>query len=432
MAFEKKSDLDSYICENDAKPIYERETNLAIADRFGTSEASVRRHRRKLRNNTQAQTPPTRTPPTAISPAVQVKGDGYEVSFDKLVSEDPSSPAFDRVFELAGLSQEEYVLDNDTLRFSTWQQGDRQLYSYRGVFRKRDMKQENYVEELLEVLNATPTQDPQTAYQTPTPETYQTPVLCISDCQIGKATERGGGTKETLEVVGNAVKRFIEEYLPSEVAIVVDGGDVIENMFNAPSQPYTNDLDLAAQIRVARRMLLKALTDVAQHCERVIYVSIPSNHGQVRNGKQSQAGSVDADFGLEISYQIEDAVRLSDFKDKISFVRPDSLDETAVVEVSNTKLAFNHGHRMGGPEKHDDWWTKQDHGRMPGWDADILVTAHYHNLSVRQSGNARWIIGVSSPEPGSGYFALSTGKRSMRGLTAFNVSDGMWYDLTVL
>jgi hypothetical protein len=417
MAFEKKLDLDAYIRENDSKPPKERENNCRIAERFNTSEASVRRHRRKLRNFSK-------------QPTVTVTGDNDVLSFENLLVPNNKNPAFDKIFELAGLDQNEYVLDQDSFRFSTWQQtpGGKQLYSYRGTFHKINKAQDAYVEELINIINnhAQPHPQPHTQAQP------HTPVLCISDCQIGKAMERGGGTKETLAVINTAVQSFIERYLPAETAVLVDGGDIIENMFNTPSQPYTNDLDLAAQLTVARRMMLEAILNIAPYVDNVIVVNIPSNHGQVRSGKQAQAGSVDADYGLEIGRQIRDAISLSSLKDKVSFITPEPLEETAVIEVSGTKIAFNHGHRTGGPKKHADWWAKQDHGRMPGWDADILVTAHYHNLSVQQSGDARWIIGVSSPEPGSGWFALKTGERSTRGLTAFTVKDKMWYDLTVL
>lgn len=174
-------------------------------------------------------------------------------------------------------------------------------------------------------------------------------------------------------------------------------------------------------------MLLKLLP----HAQTLTLVAVPSNHGQVRTSLQNkgQAGTVDADFGLEISHQIEDATNLA--KLPINYVRPEPLQETATLTTSNTKIAVNHGHRAR-PGKQADWWAKQDHGRMPGWDADIFLTAHYHNLSLVQSGNARWLIGLSAPEPGSNYFALSTGQTAKRGCTALTVQDGAWADLTVL
>lgn len=273
---------------------------------------------------------------------------------------------------------------------------------------------------------------------TPTTSNAHTEILNVSDLQLGKAGERGGGTPETIERVLSATHAFVGRCAVSKPAAIaiVDGGDIIDNMFNTPSQAYTNDLDLSAQIRTARRLMLEVLELTAHLAPKVYYVSVPSNHGQVRSGLGDQAGTVDADFGLEIGYQLEDALSLapqdSPLHD-IEFIRPPSLDETAVLNTSNTVLAFNHGHRAGATNKaREAWWAAQDHGRMPGWDADILVLAHYHHLYLQQSGDSRWLIGVSSPEPGSGYFALSNGQRSKRGLTAFAVQDGEWFDLAIL
>ena len=297
---------------------------------------------------------------------------------------------------------------------------------------------------LLDVLNYDDLAPLIANYTPPTPATTlathntHTEILNVSDCQIGKASERGGGTRETVERVLSATNSFVARCAESrpEAVVIVDGGDIIENMFNTPSQPYTNDLDVAAQIRTARRLMLEVLQLTAHLAPTCYYVSVPSNHGQVRSAQKDQAGTVDADFGLEIGYQLEDALSLAPADSplhNIEFVRPPSLDETATLTTSGTKLAFNHGHRAGATNKaREAWWAAQDHGRMPGWDADILVLAHYHHLYLQQSGDSRWLIGVSSPEPGSGYFALSNGQRSKRGLTAFAVQDGEWFDLAVL
>ena len=298
------------------------------------------------------------------------------------------------------------------------------------------LNQDDYLAELTDLIQQNPT-PLSTPSQTQTQTHTHTAILCINDMQIGKAQEHGGGTKETVQTVLQATDAFIERFLstpsnqPKPHVVVVEGGDSIENIFNTPSQAYTNDLDLAAQIRTARRLILKVLLKLLPHAQTLTLVAVPSNHGQVRTSLQSkgQAGTVDADFGLEISHQIEDATNLAELP--INYVRPEPLQETATLTTSNTTLAVNHGHRAR-PGKQADWWAKQDHGRMPGWDADIFLTAHYHNLSLVQSGNARWMIGLSAPEPGSNYFALSTGQTAKRGCTALTVQDGAWADLTVL
>ena len=420
---------------NDGLPIEKRKSNVALAEEWGTSEASIRRARKRLKQTTSDN-----------DSKLTITGSHDEICFDGLTTSNPIAPdadnsAFDRVFQLAGVKSDEFELVNDTFRFSTWQQSafnpetksrdTIQLYSYSGSFKRIDQLKHLLYEDLSAIIERWIPPIARTHRGTTYPKNV--PVLNLSDLQIGKAMEEGGGTEETVERVMDAVQAFCVGYLPAREAVLVDGGDIIENMFNTPSQVYTNDLDLTAQIRVARRLMLDAILEILKYVDTLHYVSIPSNHGQVRSGQKAQAGTVDADFGLEISYQLEDAITLNgDLVSRVQFVRPAPREETAVLKVAGTKLAFNHGHRIGSSDKGGVWWGKQDHGRKPGWDADILVLAHYHTMYVRQSGNGRWVIGVSSPEPGSGWFSLATGETSTKGCTAFTVCDGMWGDLRIL
>lgn len=259
-------------------------------------------------------------------------------------------------------------------------------------------------------------------------------VLNAADLQIGKAQQRGGGSEGTVQRALNSIHTFgnlCKQRGPQEI-VLVDNGDGIEGIFNVPTQLVTNDLDLSAQIRTFRRLMIEAIKVLAPLSPKLTYVSVPSNHGAVRSGYKTQAGTTDADFGLEISYQLQDVCAENSALADVQFVRPRELYETAELTAGGTKLAFHHGHQTAGQNGHDKWWSGQDHGRMPGWDADILVVAHYHNLRVEQSGDGRWIIGVSSGEPSSDWYTNRTGQSSLRGMTTFDVQDGQWSNLAIV
>mgnify|MGYP000965359139 CR=1 FL=1 len=266
------------------------------------------------------------------------------------------------------------------------------------------------------------------------PQGRQTAILNAADLQIGKACQRGGGTPETLARCMQSFHTFAE-YIratgPSAV-VLVDNGDPIENVWNTPSQLVTNDLDVPAQIRTFRRLMIEGLKLLAPLVQDFTMLSVPSNHGAARVGYKSPGGTVDADFGLEISHQLEDVCAEAPGLSHVQFVRPEALDETATIERSNTKLAFHHGHQSSGPQAHGKWWAAQDHGRMAGWDADILVTAHYHSLRLEQSGDGRWIIGASSSDAQSDWFTNRTGESARQGMTAFDVLDGQWSNLRII
>lgn len=261
-----------------------------------------------------------------------------------------------------------------------------------------------------------------------------TSTLHAADLQIGKASQRGGGTDETTERVMCSFYKFaahVERIQPEHI-VLSDNGDPIEGIWNVGSQKHTNDRDMSAQIRIFRRLMIEGIKILAPLAPRLTYLSVPSNHGAVRDGYQSQAGNSDADFGLDINYQIEDVFAEHAYLHNVEFARPEPMYSTAVIETSGTKLAYTHGHLSKGQNGHHAWWAGQDHGRMPGWDADILVTAHYHNLKVEQSGDERWIIGVSSSEPSSDWFTDASGQAATRGMTMFDTRDGKWGNLQIV
>jgi len=377
--------LDEFIADNDSKPQNQRLSNVEIAERYGTSETSVRRHRRKLNHTTATDTFFKDLPNEVItSRGASIRtedGSWQKVSWNPL--------------KLAIMEAQTY----DDL--------ERAISSYsEEVFRE------------------------------PTSERIE--IFGGADEQVGKALESGGGSAETVTRVMSSAHAFalrVQKTKPSTI-VMTDLGDGIENMWNVPQhQLSTNDLSLMDQVRTFRRLQIEVLKILAPLAPNVIYVSVPSNHGQVRTGPKAAVGGVDNDFGIEVSFQLEDVCSNAESPalKNIQFVRPEKFMETAVLEVGGVKLAFNHGHRTsGGINGHDKWWANQDHGRMPGWDADILVVAHYHTFKVEQSGDGRWIICVSASEPSSDYFALAQGKRSKRGVTCFAIEGGAWTDLEIL
>lgn len=258
-------------------------------------------------------------------------------------------------------------------------------------------------------------------------------VFCFADAQIGKAMEIGGGTEETIERIKESLSRAVNRYQETQPAeiVFVDGGDIIENCFNTPKQLATNDLSLPDQIQTARRIVLEILKILRPLAPKLTYIAVPSNHGEVRIGAKNAPWTSDADWGLHIQEAIQDVSEEYDLG--ITFVRPDELEETAVHDtVDGTRLAVTHGHQAGSQDSLKKWIMGQDHGRRPGWDADIWITNHFHNLRVTTIGNGRFAIGTTSIDPGSLWHSKRTGESSDPGITAFSVSGGKWENLSVL
>lgn len=262
----------------------------------------------------------------------------------------------------------------------------------------------------------------------------ETAVLCVADLQVGKS-DLLGGTPELIERVNRSFDAF-EAYVlayPVEHIVIGDLGDVIENFTNTNQQRETNDIDLTTQVRTARRLLLEAIKRFAPLAPTLTYVAVPSNHCQVRTGlgNKSAASTVQNDWGLEIAQQIGDVLRESDNPvfDGVTIAGPNQLEEALTVNASGTTLGFVHGHQSKDMGK---WWQGQSHGRRSNLhNADILLHGHWHHFSVNQSGDERWLIGAPTSDSGSAWFTQQTGETSTPGMLMFRTSNGMWRDIKI-
>lgn len=262
-----------------------------------------------------------------------------------------------------------------------------------------------------------------------------TEVLCLSDFQLGK-TEANGGTEETLARVLGGVDRFAakcKKFKPAEI-LLFELGDVLEGFDNVGSQRATNDLDLTMQVRMARRLLLEVLHRVRDLAPRIVFVSIPSNHCGVRlSGTKDLASTPNNDWGIEVSHQLEDVLAGREEWAHVLFKRTEGFNTAlTVTTLDGTVIGAFHGDDALRQNNVGNWWTGQSHGRRNNLhNADILLHGHFHNLSVSQSGDARWIIGTPSSDGGSSWFTNKTGESSVAGMAAFTVVDGMWHDLRI-
>src|SRR5699024_9254116 len=113
-----------------------------------------------------------------------------------------------------------------------------------------------------------------------------TKVAVLADLQWGKVGERGDSS-DTLARVEDSLEVFhhwLSGELPAEI-VLADGGDIIENFESTGQQDRTNDLELTEQIRMARRVQWLWIAAAADYGIPVHYLSVGSNHCQVRRGK---------------------------------------------------------------------------------------------------------------------------------------------------
>lgn len=260
-------------------------------------------------------------------------------------------------------------------------------------------------------------------------------VVYLADWQLGK-TDRTGGSKETVDKVMCAFYTIADllTQTPVEELVLADLGDIIENFQNTRSQAQTNDLDLTSQIRTARRLLIEGFKLLAPLAPKVTFVSVPSNHCQVRaEGSKDLASETDNDWGIELHEQIKDWVQGRPEFAHVQFVRPEPYEEAVTHDFGGAVVGFVHGHQATKSERVAEWWKGQSHGRRSNLhNADYLVHGHYHNMRLAQSGDERWVIGTPSADPGSAWYTRRSGETSTSGTLTHLLQNGNWSDMRIV
>lgn len=255
-----------------------------------------------------------------------------------------------------------------------------------------------------------------------------------TDLQLGKV-DWNGGTDHTLEQVLDSFTRVAElavQERPQEI-VIIDAGDIIENIYSTSSQLGTNDLDLPHQVEAAMHVMLTGIQMLAPLAPSLKYVAVSSNHGQQRIGQKAPAGDVHADYGLVVAKMLGHALRLNTAAfGHVEVITPAPFMESLAFDTSGSVIGVVHGHQAGSVDKLGEWWKGQSHGRMPTADARILITGHWHSLRVQQSGDARWIFVGPASDRGSSWFTNVRGESSESGMLTFLTSDNTWEQLQIL
>lgn len=396
---------------------------------------------------TAALSGPPPKEPAGPKLTVDAGPDGGE--FTGLVTDRPITPgeyqgAFAKVYELAGLDPDDYRIVDDTVRFSSWEQSAYDnhlkrrstitLYSYRARFQRitrADRDVEN-IAELVKIAKANARRKPR---QNPSSLTR---VVVVSDAQVGKLGSRGG-TPELLERIADLLERLddVMTAQPCEDVLIVDPGDLTEGFSNYKGQQHLNDLSHPSQLRVARAILTDIVTTVAARHNAATVVTVPSNHGAWRDGKEA-LGRPSDDYGIDCHLAVSEALARDPRFQHVTWVIPDEWDQSVALDVRGARVGVVHGHQRMKPDQIADWWKGQSHGTQPIHDATILLHGHWHHLRVQPSGNradgqSRWVIQAPAMDSGSDWYRNSSGEDSEPGLLTFTIDDdGRWDHLRLI
>ena len=263
-------------------------------------------------------------------------------------------------------------------------------------------------------------------------------VVALADFQTGK-TDVHGGTVNLYKRVRSVYAQMEAELPRYRTIIAADLGDIIENFMNVGSQRQSNDLNLTDQLEAAISLIWEGLRVLHSKCDNLIYVAVPSNHGEVRTGvgNKNRASSVlSDDYGIHVQRQIRRMAQMRpDVYGNMSFVCPSDYDAACTVKPSaddKSVLFFEHGHVGGGASqaKMRQHVKNMQAGRIAyAHMANIFVHGHYHTPEMYLVGDKTWVVGVSSIDSGSSWFTNATGESAPSAVTSFVAKDGMVRDI---
>lgn len=267
-------------------------------------------------------------------------------------------------------------------------------------------------------------------------------MFVASDWQIGKG--EGDGTEGTVRRVLQAIDlakgqvkglRRAGRAMPH--GILAGTGDIGEGTCGFfANQPFVTDCNRRDQNKITRRLITHALDELTPLFEEFTVVSVAGNHGENRNNMKKATDDGDNDDVAQFECVREAFERSSG--GGINWIIPD--DELSVATtLGGVPVGFTHGHlfSLGGKlaaGKALEWWKSQTFGRQAVADTRLLISSHFHHLSVTNHG---WRTHFQTPamDPGSKWVRDAWGSDSPAGVLTMRVDATEtlgWADLAVL
>jgi hypothetical protein len=350
------------------------------------------------------------------------------------------TPEWEALLVEWGFDPATHEIVEDTIQFRTWDaaigEGNVQRFKYyRAEIRIKRPGVDLDAEKLIADIRAAKSKPPRDAH----PSSDAGVALCIAlaDWQIGQR-----GTEESVRrilALAAAIPARAAELRRAGVRIdeivLLGLGDLVEGCEGwYAAQTFTVELNEREQRAVARRLLAKIITAALEAAPRVRVAVIGGNHGEARrNGKSYTDAADNAD--VEVAEVLADAYAGSADAERITFIIPRH-ELALTIDVGGTIIGITHGHLAkrgaGAANKVEQWWKGQALGMRPVADATILVSGHYHHLSITQHG-PRWAMQAPAMCGPSEWYADATGLgESAPGTLTFTVGPTGWDHLRII
>ena len=228
------------------------------------------------------------------------------------------------------------------------------------------------------------------------------------------------GAKKTVsyntDVMRDRVRLFVDKAAritdiqrkdhPVDHCHILLGGDMIEGLFNFPTQPYEIDATLFEQFVNVANLLVETVARAAEIYPTVTVVGEWGNHGRLGSKRDAVPRSDNAD---RMTYELARQIIKASGNDSITW--KDSPEDIQRVEIGNYRALLIHGDEIGrggyaSPNtivNHVNRWRS---GSYP-WDFRDVFVGHYHtHYQYSLADGAGAVYGTGSTESDNRYASV--------------------------
>ena len=228
----------------------------------------------------------------------------------------------------------------------------------------------------------------------------------LTDWQGAKLT-----TSYNSEVMEQRVQLFVKKALaiteiqradhPVKDCFIMLGGDMVEGLFNFPTQPFEVDATLFKQFVTVARILEWAVLQALASYEHVTVIAEWGNHGRLGSKRDAIPKSDNLD---RMTYELA-RQRLSG-EDRLTW--EDCPEDIQRVEIGNYRALLMHGDEVGrsGFASPAAWQSAGNRWKAGAfdWEFNDIFLGHYHKVaSENLSDGIGTIYWTGSTESGNRY-----------------------------
>ena len=280
------------------------------------------------------------------------------------------------------------------------------------------------------------------------PTAHRAFLVLLSDWQMGKSGEKGGGSEQIIERINTALDRAVTRVKemkklgrPVGIVYLIGLGDLVEGCDGFyEAQTFSVDLNRREQMKIVRRLLLRAVDLFVDLGLPVVLSGVPGNHGENRkNGKMFT--SFDDNDDVACIEQVAEILQANPDRYQNVSVPTQAInagDLTLTLDICGVPVGFAHGHQFrngaNSQAKMENYLRGQALGRQSVGDAEILFAGHLHHFVVSE-GTGRTVIQVPALDTGSRWFTETSGASAPTGMVTCVISSSNprgWSELEIV